>query len=243
MADRLNAYVTSQKRFLGDIAHELCSPISRLQMALALLESTATSEQEATLRDIREEVQEMSALINELLAFSKASLRAKDTPLVGVDVNAVLARTVAKVGGEASIKFDATGEIFALADELLLERAISNILRNAVRYAGQAGPIEVKAVVTGDEVKITTSDSGPGVPPEAIKLLGEPFYRPESSRNRSAGGVGLGLAIVKTCVESCDGIFEVGNRLPHGLEVSIRLKAFEPNDTPELVVRETGMTN
>ena len=74
MAMRLSGFVAGQKRFLGDIAHELCSPIARIQVALGILEQRADDKQKVYLNDLREEVEQMSNLVNELLSFSKASL-------------------------------------------------------------------------------------------------------------------------------------------------------------------------
>jgi len=229
MSSRLKAYVGGQKRFLGDIAHELCSPIARLQVALEILERTATKEQETSIRDIREEVQQMSLLINELLAFSKAGIQGRETALKGIEVepliDAAVARSCADQTGDIRVNIEVG--LGCLCDEVLLERALGNVLRNAIRYAGDHGPITVDAHRSNDDVLIVVSDCGPGVPEAAIKSLGEPFYRPEESRNRSFGGVGLGLAIVKSCVEACHGVFKVENIPPHGLRVEMRLKRCE----------------
>jgi two-component system sensor histidine kinase CpxA len=224
MAERLDNFVSGQKRFLGAIAHELCSPVSRLQIALELLEASGNTEQERVIADIREEVQEMSSLINELLAFSKAGIQGKDIQLTPVSLHQVIQQALLTISCESLITVEVDADICVLGDQLLLDRAFSNIFRNAVRYAANDGPIVVHAQQTGSNALITTCDNGPGVPPEAIKMLGQPFYRPEPSRSRSSGGVGLGLAIVKTCVEACEGNFSVRNRQPRGLEVSVELK-------------------
>ncbi len=225
MADRLNGFVVGQKRFLGDTAHELCSPIARLQVALELLESNGSARQEATIKDIRQEVEEMSSLINELLAFSKAGLKSKEVKLVCVNLEHLLNEAVAKTFTDQNVKLEVPHGLCVAGDELLLTRAVTNVLRNSVRYASEFGPINIKAVPDGKDVLLTITDCGPGVPAEALKLLGEPFYRPEPSRSRNSGGVGLGLAIVKTCIEACDGILKVSNRDQKGLSVEIRLKA------------------
>jgi two-component system sensor histidine kinase CpxA len=98
-------------------------------------------------------------------------------------------------------------------------------MRNADRYAPDSGPLLIKAERIDKHIIIKFADNGPGVPPDTLELLCEPFYRPESSRNRSSGGVGLGLAIVKTCIESCQGSVALRNRQPTGLEVEIKLFA------------------
>jgi two-component system sensor histidine kinase CpxA len=225
MSRRLNAYVTGQKRFLGDISHELCSPVSRLQIALGILEQSSTPEQQIAIDDIRQEAEQMSSLINELLAFSEAGIKGSQTKLVSIDAGSLTRRVVHKTCKyENSLQLDIGKDLYCLGDQTLLERALGNILRNSVRYSSGSGPITVQVASSGRHIYITILDCGPGVPPEAIKFLGEPFYRLEPSRDRSAGGVGLGLAIVKTCIEACQGSVEVCNREPRGLEVRIRLE-------------------
>jgi two-component system sensor histidine kinase CpxA len=111
------------------------------------------------------------------------------------------------------------------ASSELLTRALANLLRNAVKYAGNAGPIYVSAQRRKDAVAIEVRDSGDGVPEDLLNQLFEPFFRPEPSRNRDSGGVGLGLAIVKTCVEACKGTVTAANLKPNGFAVTITLKA------------------
>jgi two-component system, OmpR family, sensor histidine kinase CpxA len=105
----------------------------------------------------------------------------------------------------------------------LLTRALSNLLRNAVRYAGPSGPVKITAKRENDEVIVQVIDSGPGVPDQLLNKLFEPFYRPEPSRTRESGGVGLGLAIVKTCVSACKGSVNAENLRPAGFVVTIRI--------------------
>lgn len=227
LASRLNTFVTGEKRFLGDIAHELSSPLARLQIGLELLETTATSEQESMLNDIREEVEEMTHLINELLAFSKAGLQGKEIELKPINLAELLSNVTLKTASEQIVKLDIEKDLCVLGDQMLLERAFGNVFRNAVRYASADGDIKVKANRAGRDISIITSDNGPGVPPAALEHLTEPFFRPEPSRSRSSGGTGLGLAIVQTCIESCNGSLSIRNKQPRGLEVEIRLQAAE----------------
>jgi two-component system sensor histidine kinase CpxA len=105
-----------------------------------------------------------------------------------------------------------------------LSRAIANVVRNAVRYAGEAGKIKVSATNWKNQVKIEIADNGVGVPKDTLEKLFDPFYRVESDRARQSGGTGLGLAIVKTCIEACQRKVSASNRIPHGLAVTISLK-------------------
>ncbi len=224
MAARLQSFVMNQKRFLGDIAHELCAPIARIQFALGILEQKAEEGQRRHVAALHEEIQEMSVLVNELLSFSKAGMHADPASLTPVEVAGVIEKAVAResfAGG--SIEARVEPGMVANANEALLLRALSNVLRNAIRYAGAAGPIVISAERRGGEVEIVVADSGPGLPPAELEAVFAPFYRPEAARTRETGGAGLGLAIVRTCVEACGGTVSCRNRTPSGLEVLVRL--------------------
>ncbi len=226
MAARLEGYVTGQRRFLGDIAHELCAPIARLQLALGILEQRADEKQMTSVADVRDEVQQMSTLVNELLTFSKASLGGSAVKLQSVDVRASIEEVVAReAADEARVKVVAAAGLRVRADAKLLKRALANLLRNSLRYAGHAGPITIAAARDDGRISLRVTDSGPGVPEEALARLFDPFYRVDASRSRDTGGAGLGLAIVKTCVEACGGTASARNRQPSGLEVELTLDA------------------
>jgi two-component system sensor histidine kinase CpxA len=223
MAQRLSGFVDGQKRFLGDIAHELCSPLARAQLALGIMEQKMSAE---TLADLHEEIQQMSSLVNELLSFSKASLAAGRIDLQSLPLREQVDRAIEREnlsGAQLLITIDPA--LWVKAEPGLLCRAISNLLRNAVKYAGHAGPIEIDATRSASHITLTISDHGPGVPPDALPQLFDPFFRVDISRARETGGAGLGLAIVKTCIDSCSGAVTCQNRPPHGLSVSITLQA------------------
>ncbi len=227
MADRLSGFVTGQKRFLGDIAHELCAPIARIEFGVGILEHRASEADRDAVADVRDEIRQMSALVGELLLFSKAGMEPETKVLQSVDVESAIREAVSReqVAG-VSISMSIAGQgLVAMADYEFLVRAISNLVRNAIRYAGTAGPLTVSAERDGSDIVLKVADEGPGLPSEELERIFRPFYRLDSSRNRSSGGAGLGLAIVKSCVEACRGRVQCRNRLPSGLEVEIRLIA------------------
>jgi len=230
MAVRLEGFVKHQKRFLGDIAHELSAPIARIQFALGILEQKLDQPQQTHLDVLRDEIQEMSQLVNELLVFSKAGVVPGTTPLACFDLGPVVRRALGhQVIGESTIQVDIAGELSVMGHESYLARAISNLLRNALRYAGKDGPIVVRAWRERERVVLSVADSGPGLPEGTHDDIFSPFYRPETVRNRDTGGAGLGLAIVKSCVEACRGTVMCRNRQPAGLEVIISLMASSTN--------------
>lgn len=222
MAMRLDGYLAGQKRFLGDTAHELCSPIARMQVAMGILERSAGPTEKDTIADLRDDLEQMSKLVNDVLSFSKAGLLAHNPKLEKVQladlVRGVLER---EVGQEVNVSHKVPEELYVRANRDLLDRALSNIIRNAVRYAGTFGPIEISASREDETVVIRVSDSGPGLPESDLDRIFDPFYRLEPSRGSDTGGVGLGLAIVKSCVEACGG--SVACRNIPGLQVEIRL--------------------
>jgi two-component system sensor histidine kinase CpxA len=225
MATRLDAHINGQKRFLGDVAHELCSPLARLQMATGILAEKAPGPLQETVTDVREEVQQMSTLVNELLAFTKAGLRPRDVVCQPVELTPLAREVLARedTAGRATLKI-AEG-IKVMAEPDLLARALANLVRNALRYAGDAGVITVTAAHEGRQVGIAVEDDGPGVPPADLDRLGEPFFRPELARTRESGGVGLGLAIVRNSIAACGGEVRFANRTPRGFRAEIRLAA------------------
>ena len=238
MAIRLDGLVAGQKRFLGDIAHELCSPLARLQMALGILEQKASADQEQFVQTASEKAQQISALVAELLSFSKASFGSSAVRLQSVPLREVIEEAVHREKTETSpeIKIAIEKDLCVSADPELLLRAFSNLIRNAVQHAGTAGPITIRATrdaVTKpaadgedpDLVTVIVADQGPGVPPEELTKIFDAFYRLDTSRARATGGTGLGLAIVKTCIESCCGTVSARNGQPTGLEVHAVLHA------------------
>ena len=223
MAGRLENFVSGQKRFLGSISHELNSPLARLQYALAILEERADPSNSDYIADAQEELQLMSHLVNELLAFARAGIKGAEPQLSTVRLLPLVEQVCAREASKYEVRIGVDEGTAVLAQPDLLSRALANVLRNAARYA--PGELTVTAERQQDQVRIAISDRGPGVPPAALQNLFEPFYRLEPDRARATGGTGLGLAIVKACVEACQGTVSARNLSPSGLEVSILLRA------------------
>lgn len=226
LASRLSGFVKGQKRFLGDISHELNSPLARMQFALSILEERVDEKNLPYVEDAKEEVQLMTKLVSELLAYSKAGIKTSEIHLERVLLLPLIQTVVEREAKtESYINLEVDDDTEVMAQPELLSRAIANLIRNAIRYSGKDGPITVSAKREGDNVILSVRDSGKGVPEAELEKLFDPFYRLESDRARATGGTGLGLAIVKTCVESCKGKVSARNLNSHGFEVNILLKA------------------
>ena len=221
MAARLDHLITGQKRFLGDAAHELCAPLARVRTGLGILEMKLANADLAALSSIEADTAELAALVEEILAFSRAGNRAPALRCVALEplVRGVLAREAAAAEVELAIP----AGLSVVTDPLLLGRALGNLIRNALVHAGPQARVSVVAVETADAVTITVSDDGPGVPPGELPRLFEPFYRLDRSRSRETGGSGLGLAIVRTAIQACGGETVASLPASGGLAVTLRL--------------------
>lgn len=224
LAGRLGGFVGGQKRFLGDISHELNSPLARMQFALSILEERTDSDNQKYIADVQEEVQLMAKLVAELLAYARAGLKTSAVRLSSVRLLPLVQQVVAREASGFNVKVEVDESLEAMAQPELLSRALANVIRNAIRYAAAAGPITISAAKNEDRIRLTVTDCGAGVPEEEISKLFDPFYRPETDRARTTGGAGLGLAIVKTCVEACQGSVSAHNLKPTGFEVSLELR-------------------
>lgn len=218
MAGRLEVLVDGQKRFLGDTAHELCSPLVRIRMGLGVMEQRLEGADRERLQNVEEEVGELARLVDELLAFSKASLAKGEVGRESVFLHEFCQEVAQResIGCEFTVQGGQGLEVTTNPD--LLKRALGNLVRNAARY-GKGHPLKVKIERHGDEVWIGVLDRGPGLPEGWTERVFEPFARPEAARTREGGGAGLGLAIVKTCAESLGGRVFCRNRETGGLEV------------------------
>ena len=169
----------------------------------------------------------MASLVNELLQFSRASIGGKKVELQSVNLRAIAEKAIHREAGDTSqVSLDLDAALQVRAEPDLLLRALGNLLRNAIRYAGHAGPIVVSGVRDGAEISLSVTDSGPGIPADALPKIFDPFYRVDTARTPGQpgqGGTGLGLAIVKTCIEACAGTVVARNVQPTGLEVTLRL--------------------
>jgi len=224
MAARLSGFVTGQKRFLGDIAHELCTPLARMQMAGAALEQRAPEELRPRVADLIAEAEAMSQLVSELLDFSRAGLAPQSVALTDVLLRPLVEQVASREAVPPErLTLQVPPDLSARASPGLLSRAVGNVIRNSLRYAGPQARLEIAAHREHDHVVLTIADDGPGVPAGSLPNLFDPFFRLESARDRASGGTGLGLAIVRTCVESCGGSVTAGNRRGGGLEIRFHL--------------------
>jgi len=223
MAEQLHHLVSGQKQFLADVAHELASPLARVQIALGILQPHIDAASRPVFDGIGEDVAQLSEMMSELLLFSRAGHAGADVAAEILPLRALVAGVLQRENAHA-VQSEIAEELRVSAVRALLERALANLVRNALRYGrADRGGATVTAENGGDRVHLYVRDRGPGVPESALARLGEPFFRVHDARDRDSGGYGLGLAIVRRCVEACGGEIFFRNRAGGGFEAEIRL--------------------
>lgn len=239
LLDRLASGQAAQDRFVADASHELRTPLTVLrgELEVALRRDRSGPEYRETLENCREEIQRLSRLTENLLTLARADA---DAPLPARELvdAATVCRTVgeqfASSAAQRSISFevDATREVMVEGEGLALERAVANLVDNALRYTPPGETVRLVAQAAGSEALIIVSDSGPGIAPEHLPRLFDRFYRVESFRSREQGGAGLGLAIVRSQVEAHGGTVAVRSELGQGSTFEIRLPLAKANIPP-----------
>jgi signal transduction histidine kinase len=192
-AERIELLVHSHKSLLANASHELRSPLARMKMALSLMEdgSTGAAQRERLASELRTNIGELDALVEEVLLASRLDAQAAAFAPQPVDVTALAAEEAAQFGAELQA---VDARLTVPGDERLLRRALRNLLENAKRYGG--GEITLHAARSGARVELRVCDRGAGVPQELRERIFEPFFRLPGHAERE-GGVGLGLALVK----------------------------------------------
>jgi signal transduction histidine kinase len=225
MADQITTLLSAERRLLQDVSHELRSPLARLGFAVELAKTSP--DREAAMGRIRKEADRLNHLVDELLQLTRAEGDPAATNPEEVDLDELLRELIADCSLEAEAKgcrlVARNGQaVLAMGERELLRRACENVLRNAIRHAPVDTQVEVELSTSDEFATIAVRDHGPGVPPESLSDIFKPFYRVESDRDRSSGGVGLGLAIARRAVELHHGRMTARNANP-GLHVVIEL--------------------
>jgi signal transduction histidine kinase len=225
MAERMETLLTAERRLLQDISHELRTPLARLSFA-AELSRTAEDRNAATVR-LKKEIGRLTDLVGALLQVTRAEGDPSSRNLTDLPLNDFLREVVDDCAVEAEargcrVSLETSESLHFRGDRELLRRAMENIVRNAIRYAPEGTPIEVKLASDHDDAAISVRDYGPGVPDNELPKIFKPFFRVDESRDSSTGGVGLGLAIAHRAVTVHHGTMTAKNAGP-GLLVSIEL--------------------
>lgn len=220
MAANLQRMLQGQRGLLLAISHELRSPLTRARLHAELLDEGV--ERAALLRDLGQ----MRDLIGDLLEGERLAGGAAALQREAIDLNALVRELVTTqfAGRAITLALNDTLPLLSL-DRVRLQLLLRNLLDNALRHGGDTPVVLRTSTVDGAEGGgwlLSVRDRGPGVDAAALHRLGEPFFRPDAARTRSAGGVGLGLHLSRLVAQSHGGALRLRNAAP-GLEISLWL--------------------
>ena len=226
----LESAVGEMKQFTGSIAHELRTPLTALrgEAEIALLHGHSAEDFRRVLSSQLEEFQKLTRLIDQLLTLARAEAGEFHIERVRVAIDPLLkyiVETLSPIAAEKGVALglESTRGIVVRGDKEWLERALLNLLDNAIKYTPSGGRVTVRASTEPNGVRIEIEDSGIGIPPEALPHIFERFYRADPARNKAVEGVGLGLSLVKWIVEEHGGSVEAHSRAGDGTCLTILL--------------------
>ncbi len=221
-------------RFSADIAHELRTPVNNLrgEAEVALGKPRSPEEYRDTLGSCLEECGRLAGLIDSLLFLARAENPKTQVEKEHVNVTRELAAVrdfYEPAADDAGVKLDvlARDGVFAELNRPLFQRAVGNLVLNALAHTRPGGTISLSATVTEGEgiVGVDVADDGCGIDAVHLPYLLDRFYRVDAARTSTAGGVGLGLAIVNVIVELHGGSVVIASQVGHGTRVTLRFPA------------------
>lgn len=230
MSEQVESLLTSQKRLLADISHELRSPLTRLQLSIGIAlqqyESDRSANMLEALERVEKESQQIENMIAQVLLVSKLDNKQPIQNIQSVSLEQIMTPIIEDAQFEAAQKdkelvYQAPENISFKAEPELLSSAIENILRNAIYYSSHR--IQVSVSVQNKHINWEIVDDGEGIEESHLDKIFDAFYRESSARDRNSGGVGLGLAIAQHAISKHQGCIEATNNPEGGLQVKISI--------------------
>lgn len=207
MQARIARFDAERMRMLAAVGHDLRTPITSLRIRAEMLDETEAAPMIRTLED-------MTVMVDGLVSYARGA--GDGETAISLDLGPLLARLCDERGAE----FQCHQSARVMGRPVALGRAIGNVVDNALRY-GKSARISLRH--ESEITFITVEDNGPGIPPEQLDAMFEPFVRGEESRNQDTGGAGLGLAIARNIIAGHGGMITLDNRPQGGLRVTITL--------------------
>lgn len=224
MLARLEDSFTRLSQFSADLAHELRTPVANImgEGQVALTRERTPGEYREVIESAIAECERLSGIVDNLLFVARVDAaresieRKKLNGGAAVEKIAAFYRTLAE---DRNVAIHCSGEGEIYADPVLFERAVSNLVDNALRFTPDGGEIKISIMIRDAHSEIAVSDNGCGIAPEHLPRVFDRFYRADPSR--SSGGAGLGLALVKSIVDLHGGSARIDSEVGHGTIVTI----------------------
>ncbi|MCA1788974.1 MAG: heavy metal sensor histidine kinase, partial [Thioalkalivibrio sp.] len=214
MLDRLEASFRRLSDFSADIAHELRTPVSNLmtETQVALTRARSADEYRETLHSNLEEFDRLARMISDMLFLAKADngLLPRPGEAVALEIEAdALLEFYEALADEQGVQLRLSGEATVVGDRLMLRRALSNLLSNALRHTASGNAVEIEINKREDRAILAVRNPGAAIPADRLPLLFDRFHHVDLSRSGRGEGAGLGLAITRSIVEAHGGYIQV----------------------------------
>ena len=224
MLARLENSFTRLSQFSADLAHELRTPVANIlgEAQVALSRDRSAGEFRETIESTVAECERLSAIVDNLLFVARADAATEPIERKNFEANDVVGKIAAFYSAAAEdrhIQIECTGRARILADPVLLERALSNLVDNALRFTPDGGKIKIEIASSNAHTEIAVIDNGSGIGPEHLPHVFDRFYRADASR--SSSGTGLGLALVKSIVDLHGGTATIESRMGAGTTIML----------------------
>ena len=211
MAARLEQTETMRRQLIGDVTHELQTPLTAIKGSMEGLIDGVLPVEDATYQQIYREADRLQKLVDDLQELSRVEAGAYELNHHQLSVSELVMATVARLGRQfeekgVTLDTDVSTELpFITGDKDRLGQVLLNLVGNALQYTPPGGKVQISARQQGNEVHVAVSDTGMGISPEHLPHLFTRFYRVDRSRSRAGGGSGIGLTITKHLVEAHSG--------------------------------------
>lgn len=226
-----------RRNLVADVAHELRTPLSNIRAYLEAMRDGVLKPDTATFDSVYEETLLLGRLIEDLQELALAEAGQLTLLRRPYDMGEVVKQAVAAVQPAAGARsLSLTTDLpqqpaVAEIDAERIGQVLRNLLTNAIAYTPEGGDISVKLADEGAQLRVSVTDTGPGIPPEDLPYVFERFYRVDRSRSRATGGAGLGLTIAKRVVELHGGTIEVQSELGKGSCFTFTVPKEAPDDS------------
>lgn len=226
MLERLQASFQQLSQFSADLAHELRTPLNNLmgEAQVALSRDRSAPEYVRVLQSALEEQARLARMIDSMLFLARAEQAApvfEPAPLDAHDEMRAVAEFYQPLADEQGVQLVYEGQGTVVAEPLLLRRALSNLVSNALKYTASGGRVLMRVSAADDAVALSVIDSGVGIAPQHLPKLGDRFYRVDPARADSSEGAGLGLAIVKSIMRMHGGDLRIDSVVGRGTTASL----------------------
>jgi heavy metal sensor kinase len=233
MLDRLQAAFERERRFTGDAAHELRTPLAALKgrIEVTLSRPRPAAEYAATLGEMAGQVERLIQMSGDLLFMARLERSGTGRPAQDIELDGLLAAVADQLAplaqaNSVALEQDVPAGLAVQGELDLLIRLFLNLVDNAVKYSPPGGQVKIAAQPANGQVTVTVHNSGPAIPAEHLPHLFERFYRVEDDRGRrngASGGAGLGLAIAQEIVRAHGGSISVASTPAEGTTFSVWL--------------------